>query len=164
MCNRYSGKSAIRRPFVCRRTPWNLSASLSPTKLPPSATLCAHVCEATRNRMTASLPTCTVGMRRDRPKKGRVNAIQKTSFSAMAAPVSIQRAYYVCPYCHQGQSSLDRTLDVERTEYSPGVRRMLAAVGSESSFHQGREQCTCWLAWTSPPRPWNGTRKPSEPI
>jgi hypothetical protein len=58
----------------------------------------------------------------------------------MAAPVSIQRAYYVCPYCHQGQSSLDRTLDVERTEYSPGVRRMLAAVGSESSFHQGREQ------------------------
>jgi hypothetical protein len=31
-------------------------------------------------------------------------------------------------------------LDVEGTEYSPGVRRMMAVVGSETSFNQGREQ------------------------
>ena len=59
---------------------------------------------------------------------------------SVVGPVSIERAYYVCPHCHRGQSPLDRTLDVEGTEYSPGVRRMIAAVGSESSFQQGREQ------------------------
>jgi hypothetical protein len=55
-------------------------------------------------------------------------------------PVEWERAYYVCPHCHQGQSPRDRELDVEGTEFSPGVRRMLALVGSETSFEQGREQ------------------------
>jgi hypothetical protein len=51
-----------------------------------------------------------------------------------------ERAYYVCPHCHQGHSPRDRELDVEGTECSPGVRRMMAMVGSESSFERGREQ------------------------
>lgn len=55
-------------------------------------------------------------------------------------PVQIERAYYRCPHCQQGQAPRDRELDVAGTEYSPGVRRMLAAVGSESSFEQGRLQ------------------------
>jgi len=54
--------------------------------------------------------------------------------------VETERAYYVCPACHQGQSPRDQQLDVEGTEYSPGVRRMMAVVGSETSFEQGREQ------------------------
>lgn len=52
----------------------------------------------------------------------------------------LKRAYYVCPYCHKGQSPRDRELDVEGTGFSPGVRRMMARVGSESSFDRGREQ------------------------
>lgn len=55
-------------------------------------------------------------------------------------PLEFTRAYYVCPGCHQGHSPRDRELDVVGTECSPGVRRMLAWVGSESSFEQGREQ------------------------
>src|SRR5260370_34860604 len=55
-------------------------------------------------------------------------------------PVSIERPYYVCPHCRQGQSPLDRKLDMEGTGYSPGVRRMMAVVGSDCSFDQGREQ------------------------
>jgi len=55
-------------------------------------------------------------------------------------PVRFQRSYYVCPHCRQGQSPRDRELDVEGASCSPGVRRMLAVVGSESSFDQGREQ------------------------
>lgn len=55
-------------------------------------------------------------------------------------PVEFDRAYYTCPRCHQGQSPRDRELDVEDTECSPGVRRMLAVVGSEASFDEGREQ------------------------
>lgn len=54
--------------------------------------------------------------------------------------VRLERAYYVCPDCHQGQAPRDAELDVLGTEYSPGVRRMMAAVGSDSSFDCGREQ------------------------
>ena len=54
--------------------------------------------------------------------------------------LEIERAYYMCPHCHQGQSPRDKELDVEGTQCSPGVRRMMALVGSESSFEQSREQ------------------------
>lgn len=54
--------------------------------------------------------------------------------------VSMQRAYYVCSHCGRGQAPRDRDLDVAATAYSPGLRRMLAVVGSDSSFEQGREQ------------------------
>lgn len=52
----------------------------------------------------------------------------------------IERAYYLCPHCHSGQFPADVQLDIQRTDYSPGVRRMLAAVGSEAPFAQGRDQ------------------------
>ncbi len=55
-------------------------------------------------------------------------------------PLRLERAYYVCPGCHQGQAPRDAELDVVGTECSPGVRRMMAAVGSDSSFDRGREQ------------------------
>ena len=54
--------------------------------------------------------------------------------------VRYERAYYLCPHCHQGQSPRDRELDVVGTACSPGVRRMMAMVGSETSFERGREQ------------------------
>jgi hypothetical protein len=54
--------------------------------------------------------------------------------------VRYRRAYYVCPHCEKGHSPRDRELDVEGVSFSPAVRRMMAAVGSESSFEQGREQ------------------------
>jgi hypothetical protein len=55
-------------------------------------------------------------------------------------PVEFERDYFVCPSCRQGRSPRDRELDVEGTQFSPGVRRMMAAVGAEASFEQGREQ------------------------
>jgi hypothetical protein len=50
------------------------------------------------------------------------------------------RPYYLCDHCHRGQFPVDRELDIENMELSPGVRRMLAAVGHELPFEQGREQ------------------------
>ena len=51
------------------------------------------------------------------------------------------RAYYWCARCRQGQFPADNARDIADTEYSPGVRRMLALVGSEcSSFDHGRQQ------------------------
>jgi len=50
------------------------------------------------------------------------------------------RPYYLCEHCHRGQFPVDVQLDVENTELSPGVRRMLAAVGHEGPFDRGRQQ------------------------
>jgi hypothetical protein len=54
--------------------------------------------------------------------------------------VSFERAYYLCPNCHEGQSPRDQELDVIGTECSPGVRRMMSLVGSEDSFGVGRRK------------------------
>jgi hypothetical protein len=50
------------------------------------------------------------------------------------------RPYYLCEQCHHGHFPVDVDLDIEDTELSPGVRRMMAAVGHEAAFDQGREQ------------------------
>ena len=54
--------------------------------------------------------------------------------------VTVLRPYYLCPQCHEGQFPTDAELDIENTEFSPGVRRMHALVGQQAPFEQGREQ------------------------
>jgi hypothetical protein len=54
--------------------------------------------------------------------------------------VEVSRPYYLCPHCHVGQFPADRELDIEDTEFSPGVRRMQAVVGQAAPFDHGREQ------------------------
>ena len=63
----------------------------------------------------------------------------KTVLTAVG-PARILRPYYLCEQCHCGQFPVDVELDVENTELSPGVRRMLAAVGHEAAFDEGRQQ------------------------
>jgi hypothetical protein len=50
------------------------------------------------------------------------------------------RPYYLCERCHHGQFPAAIELDLQDTELSPGVRRMMAAVGHEAAFDRGREQ------------------------
>jgi hypothetical protein len=50
------------------------------------------------------------------------------------------RAYYLCPKCHTGQAPMDKELDVEKTEFSPGVRRMMSLAGTHSSFDLARQE------------------------
>lgn len=54
--------------------------------------------------------------------------------------VHVSRPYYLCPHCHRGQFPADVDLDIDNTESSPGVRRMLALVGQEAPFERGRQQ------------------------
>ena len=54
--------------------------------------------------------------------------------------VELLRPWYLCPQCHNGQFPADADLDVQNTELSPAVRRMLALVGSEAAFDRGRRQ------------------------
>jgi hypothetical protein len=78
--------------------------------------------------------TCSCG------QQARYHDTRPKQLLTVVGPVQIERGYYVCPSCHQGQSPRDAELDVLGTECSPGVRRMMAVVGSESSFDQGRQQ------------------------
>jgi hypothetical protein len=58
----------------------------------------------------------------------------------VVGPIIVERPYYVCSHCHRGKSPRDEELDIQGTACSPGVRRMMALVGSESSFDGGRQQ------------------------
>ena len=54
--------------------------------------------------------------------------------------VRVSRPYFLCAPCGVGQFPVDAELDIENTEFSPGVRRMHALVGQEAPFDHGREQ------------------------
>ena len=73
-------------------------------------------------------------------QKARFHQMRPKQLLTILGPITIQRPYYVCPACASGQSPRDAELDVQATEYSPGVRRMLAVVGGEMSFQRGRTQ------------------------
>lgn len=59
---------------------------------------------------------------------------------SIVGPVRLSRPYYLCSRCHVGQFPVDFELDIENTEFSPGVRRMQALVGQQAPFDHGREQ------------------------
>jgi hypothetical protein len=54
--------------------------------------------------------------------------------------VEFLRPWYLCQQCHHGQFPADAGFDIDGTDLSPGVRRMLALVGSEAPFDHGRRQ------------------------
>ncbi len=58
----------------------------------------------------------------------------------VVGPVEFQRPYSVRARCHHAPNPTDAALGVEQQEFSPGVRRMMAVVGSGSPFDLGREQ------------------------
>ena len=72
-------------------------------------------------------------------QRARYHETRPKQLLTALGPIEMERAYYVCPHCGRGQVPRDRELNVEGTECSPGVRRMMAVVGSEMSFEQGRE-------------------------
>ncbi len=77
--------------------------------------------------------------------------------------IEFLRPWYLCPQCHHGQSPADAALDIEKADLSPGVRRMLALVGSEAPFQHGRQQMEvlAGLAVTAKAveRTWRQTRR-----
>ena len=73
--------------------------------------------------------------------RARYQDMRPKPILTVLGPAKMLRAYYWCPGCRQGQFPIDAALDIQDNELSPGVRRMLALVGSEcSSFDHGRQQ------------------------
>jgi hypothetical protein len=56
-------------------------------------------------------------------------------------PVKVLRPYYLCAHCGVGQFPVDVELDIEDTEFSPGVCRMQAMVGQEAPFDHVKLGC-----------------------
>jgi hypothetical protein len=70
----------------------------------------------------------------------RYQEIRSKLLLTIVGPVLLSRPYYLCSQCHVGQFPVDVELDIENTEFSPGVRRMHALVGQQAPFDHGREQ------------------------
>jgi hypothetical protein len=73
-------------------------------------------------------------------RKARYRELRSKPVLTVVGKVDISRPYYLCSHCHTGQFPADVELDVENTEFSPGVRRMEAMVGQDTPFDHGREQ------------------------
>lgn len=72
--------------------------------------------------------------------QARYRELRTKTILTAVGPAEVSRPYYLCPQYHAGQFPADIELDVEDSEISPGVRRMLALVGQEAPFDQGRQQ------------------------
>jgi hypothetical protein len=72
--------------------------------------------------------------------RARYGGLRSRPLLTVLGEVEILRPWYLCPHCHNGQFPVDRQLDIEHRNSSPGVRRMQALVGQESPFDHGREQ------------------------
>jgi hypothetical protein len=73
-------------------------------------------------------------------KQARYQELRTKPVLTTVGKVKVLRPYYLCPQCHTGQFPADVDLDIEHTEFSPGVRRMQALVGQQAPFDHGREQ------------------------
>ena len=72
--------------------------------------------------------------------RAQYQEIRSKPLFTIVGPVRLSRPYYLCSRCHVGQFPVDVELDIENTEFSPGVRRMQALVGQQAPFDHGREQ------------------------
>jgi len=54
--------------------------------------------------------------------------------------VEVSRPYYLCAHCRTGQFPADVELDIEHTEFSPGVRRRSAPAGAIKSGSHLKER------------------------
>jgi len=73
-------------------------------------------------------------------RQARYRELRSKPVLTAVGRVEVSRPYYLCQHCHTGQFPADIDLDIQNTEFSPGVRRMLAMVGQESPFDRGRQQ------------------------
>lgn len=69
----------------------------------------------------------------------RYKELRSKTLLTVVGAAELKRPYYHCEHCGAGQFPIDQELDVSQVETSPGVRRMMAVVGSESPFDQGRQ-------------------------
>ena len=76
---------------------------------------------------------CECGARME--SRGRKEKRIKT----VLGDIIFTRSVYACPACGAGRIPGDELLDVVRTGFSPGVRRLMARAGQRDTFKEGRD-------------------------
>jgi hypothetical protein len=56
---------------------------------------------------------------------------------SLLGPISIERHYYHCPHCHQGNSPLDAMLGLQHHDLTPAADEVVCLAGIEDSFGIG---------------------------
>jgi hypothetical protein len=64
---------------------------------------------------------------------------RRRSVVSLVGAFSLRRAYYWCPACKATRVPLDGRLGIERTDFSPGVRRVIGRLGAVGPFQQSRQ-------------------------
>lgn len=106
---------------------------------------------ATRAAMHAAGAKVLAALLREEPPADRTRGcecggwaqyieLRPKSILTAVGSVAMRRAYYLCADCHVGQAPMDRELDVEKTDFSPGVRRMMGLAGNHTSFDLARQE------------------------
>ena len=73
-------------------------------------------------------------------QQARFVELRSKGFLSILGQTEVLRPYYLCQHCHTGRSPIDRALDIEKKELSPGVRRLQSFAGHADPFDQGRRQ------------------------
>ena len=65
--------------------------------------------------------------------------VRRKELRTILGPVAYDRSMFKCPECGRTRYPGDEVLDVVGTTRSPGLRRMMARAGSQSTFKDGRD-------------------------
>ena len=72
--------------------------------------------------------------------------VRRKELLTILGPVTYERSMFQCPSCQATRYPGDEALDVVSTTRSPGVRRMMARAGSQSTFKDGRDDLRIYAA------------------
>ena len=65
--------------------------------------------------------------------------LKRKELLTILGPVTYGRSMFQCPACQGTRYPGDEELDIVETTRSPGLRRMMARAGSQSTFREGRD-------------------------
>ena len=74
--------------------------------------------------------------------------LKQKELLTILGPVVYDRSMFQCPVCGATRYPGDETLDIVGTTRSPGLRRMMARAGSQSTFKEGREDLKIYAGLT----------------
>ena len=74
--------------------------------------------------------------------------LRRKDLLTILGPVAYDRSRFQCPSCQAARYPGDEALDVAGTTRSPGLRRMMARAGSQSTFKDGRDDLRIYAGLT----------------
>lgn len=77
--------------------------------------------------------TCSCGIRM------RSSGRKKKRIKTLLGDITFKRSIFVCPACGKSRVPADELLDVVKTGFSPGIRKLMARAGQRDTFKESRD-------------------------